>query len=255
MTRPSRNLVFLLAAAGALVGAGLTLPIGSYALALVDYVRSAGAVGVAVFVVAYAVATVLLLPGSVLTLAAGFVYGVAGGVAVVWVSAVLGASLAFLNGRFLARDWVQSRIERGERFSAIDQAVGRNGLKIVFLLRLSPVFPFTFLNYALGLTRVRFRDYVAASATGMLPGTLLYVYLGSTAKTAAALTSGAAVTGGPLTQVFFLAGLAATALVTVYVTRVARRALRASLSEQESIAVYASAPPQDEPAPAVQPKQ
>ena len=109
--------------------------------------------------------------------------------------------------------------------------MGQNGFKIVFLLRLSPVFPFALLNYMLGLTGVKLRDYVLASATGMLPGTLLYVYFGSTVQTAAKLTSSSTTASGPWGQVFFWGGLVATAIVTVVVTRVARRALADELGE------------------------
>jgi len=227
----TRNLVFLLVAAAALVVAGVTLPLGTYALELVDFIRGAGWLGVAVFVGAYVVATVLLLPGSVLTLAAGFVYGVGQGVAVVWVASVLGATAAFITGRFFARGWVESKFDRGRKFKAVDRAVGQNGFKIVFLLRLSPVFPFALLNYMLGLTGVKLRDFVLASATGMLPGTLLYVYFGSTVQTAAKLTSSSTTSSGPWGQVFFWGGLVATAIVTVVVTRVARRALADELAD------------------------
>ena len=106
------------------------------------------------------------------------------------------------------------------------------GFKIVLLTRLSPLFPFTLLNYAFGLTKVRFRDYVLASWIGMLPGTLMYVYLGSTVKELADVATGN-VAGGPERLVLFFVGLAATVVVTVYVTRLARRALRQAVPDAE----------------------
>ena len=137
---------------------------------------------------------------------------------------MLGATTAFLVGRTLLRGWIEKRITAYPRFQAIDRAVGREGFKIVFLLRLSPVFPFNLLNYALGLTNVRLWQYVLASWIGMLPGTLMYVYLGSALKSLADVAAGAPKGGTPQT-VFFVAGLVMTVVATVVVTRVARQAL------------------------------
>src|ERR1700716_412210 len=122
----------------------------------------------------------LVLPGSIITLAAGSLFGVVVGTAVVSLASVTGASLAFWLGRTLARGLVEKRLGRTRRFRALDRAVAVGGFKIVLLTRLSPLFPFSLLNYAFGLTKVRFRDYVLASWIGMLPGTVMYVYLGST---------------------------------------------------------------------------
>ena len=145
----------------------------------------------------------------------------------------MGASLAFWLGRTLARGLVEKRLAGNSRFNALDQAVAAGGFKIVLLTRLSPLFPFTLLNYAFGLTKVRFRDYVLASWIGMLPGTVMYVYLGSTVKELADVAAGK-VEGGPARLVLFFVGLAATVVVTVYVTRLARRALRQAVPEAET---------------------
>src|SRR5205823_5650362 len=195
-----------------------------------DGVAGLGAVGLLLFVLLYVAAAVLFLPGSVLTLGAGAVFGLARGVGLVWIGATLGATAAFLVGRYLARDWVARRIDGNPRFRAIDEAVAREGWKIVLLTRLSPVFPFNLLNYAFGLTRVSLRDYVLASAAGMLPGTAMYVYLGSLAGDLASAGSGRA-QRSPAEWALYGIGLVATIAVTVFVTRVARRALarRASL--------------------------
>jgi uncharacterized membrane protein YdjX (TVP38/TMEM64 family) len=144
-----------------------------------DWIGKLGPWGPVIFVSVYVVATVLFVPGSVLTLGAGAVFGVALGSVCVSISATLGATAAFLVGRYLARDAIARKIERNEKFAAIDRAVADEGWKIVFLTRLSPVFPFTLLNYAFGLTRVRLSHYVLASWIGMMPGTVMYVYLGS----------------------------------------------------------------------------
>src|SRR5512134_2247807 len=134
------------------------------------WVESLGVWGPVVFVLGYIVATVAFVPGSLLTLGAGAIFGLVQGTALVLAGATLGASAAFLVSRYLARDAVERRLAGNARFAAIDRAVGAQGRKIVLLLRLSPVFPFNLLNYALGLTRVSLADY-ALAAFGMLPGT------------------------------------------------------------------------------------
>lgn len=183
-----------------------------------------------VFVAAYMLATVLLIPGSVLTLGAGAVFGLGWGLVWVTLGANLGAQVAFLIGRHLARNWVAGKIENRPAFRAIDQAVGKEGWKIVGLTRLSPAFPFTFLNYAFGLTRVSFQHYAFATFFGMMPGTVLYVYLGALAQ--AGITS----EGRTLGQwALLIVGLLATLAVTVFVTRVARRALTRKVEPASTI--------------------
>jgi uncharacterized membrane protein YdjX (TVP38/TMEM64 family) len=187
---------------------------------LLDRVAGFGFWAPLVFVSVYVVATVFLIPGSVLTLGAGAVFGLGWGLVWVTLGANLGAQSAFLVGRYLARDWVARKIESRPAFRAIDQAVADEGWKIVLLTRLSPVFPFTFLNYALGLTRVRFRHYAPATFFGMMPGTVLYVYLGALAR--------AGVQGGGRTPgqwVLLVVGLLATLVVTVFIARLSLRAL------------------------------
>jgi uncharacterized membrane protein YdjX (TVP38/TMEM64 family) len=190
-----------------------------------DWASRNGAVGALVFVLGYVAAAVALVPGSLLTIAAGTIFGLARGTALVFVAATLGASAAFLVSRYLARPLVERRLAGNARFASIDRAVGQEGRKIVFLLRLSPVFPFNLLNYALGLTNVRFRDYVLASV-GMLPATLLYVYYGQILGDVARLATGTRIPRGPEYYVLLGIGLLATIGVTVLVTRTARRALR-----------------------------
>lgn len=189
-----------------------------------EWIRGLGPWGPVIFCGLYVLACVLLLPGSVLSLGAGAVFGLAMGIPVVSISATLGATAAFLVGRYVARGWVERTIAANPRFQAIDAAVAREGWKIVGLLRLSPVVPFNLLNYAFGVTRVRLRDYVVASWAGMLPGVLLYVYLGSLAGDLA-IGAAAGRTRTPAEWAFYAVGLLATVAVTVYVTRIARAAL------------------------------
>jgi uncharacterized membrane protein YdjX (TVP38/TMEM64 family) len=214
-----------LAAAGLVALLLLGRYAGGYLPAFAAWVDDLGVWGPIVFTVGYATAVVAFVPGSILTLAAGAVFGLLKGTVTVFVAATVGASLAFLVSRHVARSAIEKRLAGNDRFAAIDRAVGAEGRKIVFLLRLSPVFPFNLLNYALGLTRVRFADYVVASL-GMLPGTLLYVYYGKLAGDVAALAGGAAVEKNLGYYAVLLLGLVATVVVTTLVTRIARRALR-----------------------------
>ncbi len=197
-----------------------------------DAVRNLGPWAAIGFIGLYALAAVLWVPGSILTLASGAIFGLAKGTAFTLVGATLGASLAFLVSRYVARGLLERRIGSDPRLKSVDEAIGREGGKLVFLLRLSPVFPFNLMNYALGLTSVRFRDYVVASAVGMAPGTFMYVYAGYAAGQVARSAAGAG-ERGPGGYVALAVGLAATVAVTIFVTRIARRALKEASEPME----------------------
>ncbi|GIW44948.1 MAG: hypothetical protein KatS3mg077_2230 [Candidatus Binatia bacterium] len=214
-------------------------------LGLVEWIRHAGWMGLVVFIIVYVAATVLFVPGAILTLGAGFAYGVVLGSLAVLIAANLGAILAFWLGRTVARDWVAARVQSNPRFAAIDRAVGHEGFKIVLLTRLSPVFPFNLLNYAFGVTSVRASDYVIGSALGMFPGTVMYVYAGSLITSATQLASGQAPASQAQTAFYFF-GFAATLVVTLYITRLARRALAAITEESAFPESGAPARPQPE---------
>ncbi|RMG88917.1 MAG: TVP38/TMEM64 family protein [Candidatus Dadabacteria bacterium] len=199
-------------------------PVQERLVAALDWIDRMGPAGVVVYVVLYVAATVFFVPGSVITLGAGAIYGVIEGTAIVSVASTLGATAAFVIGRYLARDWVARKIEGNPRFRAVDDAVAREGWKIVLLTRLSPVFPFNLLNYAYGLTQVSLRHYFFTSWIGMLPGTAMYVYIGSLAGDLARLGAGGR-TRTPAEWILYGVGLVATVAVTVYVTRIARAAL------------------------------
>ncbi len=190
-----------------------------------DRIRGLGPLGPLVFIAIYVAAAVALVPGSILTLAAGALFGVLWGTIYVSIAATVAATIAFLIGRYFARDWVAARLERYPKFSAVDRAVARGGWKIVGLTRLSPVFPYVFLNYAFGLTAVRLSDYIWASWLGMLPGTAMYVYIGSFGGELARASAG---THGrsTLEWALYVLGLAATIAVAVYASRLASRELR-----------------------------
>jgi uncharacterized membrane protein YdjX (TVP38/TMEM64 family) len=189
-----------------------------------EWVQGIGPWGPVLFAAAYVPAAVLFVPGSLLTLGAGFVFGLAKGTVVVSLGSTAGAAAAFVVARSLAHDWVARRLARRPILTAIGRAVEIEGFRIVLLTRLSPVLPFNLLNYAFGLTAVPFRTYVLASWIGMLPGTIMYVYLGSAAKSVAALMSGETPRSAGQ-SILFVLGLAATVAATVLVTRRARRAL------------------------------
>lgn len=199
-----------------------------YIPAFAAWIESLGALGAAAFMAGYVVATVGLVPGSLLTLAAGALFGLVRGTLFVFIAASVGATAAFLISRYLARSAVLRRLGGEPRFRALDAAIAREGRKIVLLIRLSPVFPFNVTNYALGLTSVRLRDYVIACA-GMLPGTVLYVYYGRLIGDVARAVSGARVEHGAAYWVVLVVGLIATLLVTLVITRAARQALRSSV--------------------------
>jgi len=209
-----------LAAAAALIAAAYYFHLQDRLKQVVDWIGQLGPWGPIIFIAIYILATVLFIPGSVLTLGAGAVFGVVWGSVYVSIASTLGATAAFLVGRYLARDAIARKIEGNESFAAIDKAVAGEGWKIVGLTRLSPVFPFTLLNYAFGLTQVKLWHYMLASWIGMLPGTIMYVYLGSLAQAA---TGERERTTGE--WVLYGVGLLATVVVTIFVTRVAKKAL------------------------------
>ena len=194
-----------------------------------QWVDDLGAIAPIAFMLIYIVATVAFLPGSVLTLGAGVLFGVIQGSIYVFFGATIGATLAFLVGRYLARGWISQKIEGNQKFNAIDKAVGKEGLKIVLLTRLSPIFPFNLLNYGLGVTGVSLKDYVIGSV-GMIPGTIMYVYIGSLAGSIATIGSESQPDANPIAQwTIRIIGFIATVAVTLYVTKIARKALDESI--------------------------
>ena len=207
-----------------MLAAAWFLPVKPWLGAALTWAASHREPAALVFIALYVLATVCLIPGLILTLAGGAIFGLARGVALVSAGSLLGASAAFFIGRTFARKWTQQRIAAWPRFRALDGALGERGFWIVLLTRLSPLFPFNLLNYAYGVTAVRPRDYIAASWLGMLPATVLYVYAGSAAANLAQALSGRVRTGKSAT-VLLVVGLAATVAVTALVTRVARRRL------------------------------
>lgn len=203
------------------------LPIGQAIEGMKGWVAGLGIWGPVVLVLLYVVATVLFVPGTILSLAAGAMFGLVVGTIAVSIGSTLGASLAFLIARYLARQKIAVMADRNPTFGAIDRAIAEGGWKIVALLRLSPAIPFNLQNYLYGLTPIRFWPYVLTSWLAMLPGTFLYIYLGHV--TGAAVGADRART--PAEWVMLAVGLLATAAVTVYITWLARRKLQEQMKE------------------------
>jgi uncharacterized membrane protein YdjX (TVP38/TMEM64 family) len=220
--------VLLIATILALFLAMKLLPVQQWLRSFNEWVGHLGVAGIFIFVGVYAVATVLLAPGAILTIGAGFGFGLWKGFLAVSAGATVGASLAFLVARFIARDKIEAIAQRNDKFRKIDSAIADRGAKLIFLLRLSPVIPFNLSNYFYGLTGVRFWPYVLASWIGMMPGTFLYVYIGTAGKAAvAAAAGGEAVKHGWQYWTFLSVGFAATIIATMWVTKIARGALQA----------------------------
>ena len=194
-------------------------------LGIVARIRDLGAIAPIAFVLVYSVAVVALIPASLLTIAAGAVFGLLRGTLYALTGAIIGSTAAFLLGRHAFRRIVSRRLATMPRFSAVERAVSTQGRRIVFFLRLSPLVPFNFLNYALGLTTISLTDFLVASV-GMIPGTMVYAYGGKVTGEALALAGQAQVPKNASYYVLLLAGLAATVAATTVVTRTARRALR-----------------------------
>ncbi|PMB03241.1 TVP38/TMEM64 family protein [Fischerella thermalis CCMEE 5328] len=229
--KPKLKLVLLSCLAVSLIIAAKQLNIQGWLQTSITWIESLGSWGAIAFIIIYNIATLLFIPGSLLTLKGGCLFGVVWGSIYVLIAATIGATFAFIIGRYLTRDWVCRQLEKHPKFKAIDQAVAKQGFKIVFLTRLSPIFPFNLLNYAFGITQVSLKDYILGSI-GMIPGTVMYVYIGSLATDLAMIsthhqpTTAETEIGKWLIQII---GLTATVLVTIYVTRIAQKALQKSV--------------------------
>jgi uncharacterized membrane protein YdjX (TVP38/TMEM64 family) len=226
-----RVIVAALLLLAAVVALAAGWPLGSWIAGAADWSQRHREAAAALFVAVYVLAAVLVVPGSILTLASGYLFGLPLGVALTSVGSLLGAAAAFAVGRWVARDWVEQRIATRPHFRALDAAMHHDGFLIMLLARLSPLIPYNLLNYGLSITAARFRDYVLASWIGMLPAITLYVYTGSLAKSLTTLTSA---DGAPTWAVDSLLaiGFAATAALTTLIARRATRILRERLATE-----------------------
>jgi uncharacterized membrane protein YdjX (TVP38/TMEM64 family) len=217
---PVRWIVLVVAVVGLAVAVRL-LPVTDWLRAFQSWVAHQGAWGGVLYGAVYVVAALLFVPGSVLTIGAGLVFGLAWGTVIVSVASTAAAALAFLIARYVARGRVERLAKHNDRFGAIDHAIREKGWRVIALLRLSPLVPFSIGNYLYGLTPVAFGPYVLASWIAMMPATVLYVWIGAAGKAAAEKGH----TRSPLEWALLGAGLLATLVVTVMITRAARRQL------------------------------
>jgi uncharacterized membrane protein YdjX (TVP38/TMEM64 family) len=231
-TIPNRRPLILLVTLLAVLTVVALSPIRAWLEVALQWVHGHPHAAWLAFVLTYTAAAVLAVPSSILTLGAGFVFGLAAGVLLVSIGSIVGAASAFLVARHCVRDWLAARISHLPRFRALDAATRQDGFLIVLLARLSPLLPFNLMNYGLGITNVSFRDFVVASWIGMLPVTILYVYMGSLAKNITELTSG--MERGHVGTLLLVAGLVATVALTIVVTRKASRTLAYHLATETS---------------------
>ena len=220
--------LLLLLAAGLCL---LFLPWAEWLGYFLTWVDSLGIWGPILLAEMYVFCTILFVPGSILTIGAGFAFqSVWIGTIAVSVGSTIGCICAFLFGNTLVRGWVETKVTKYEVFGAIDTAITQKGWLIVLLLRLSPVIPFNLLNYGLGLTKVGLIEYSLCSWLGMLPATVVYVYIGTTLSDLAQIISGD-IDRDPLTISLFCVGLIATIIALVIVTYFAGKQIKKVLAD------------------------
>ncbi len=206
--------------------AALLLPVRQYLLTVLQWLQSLGPVGAVVLIILYVAACLLFLPVWMITVSAGFLYGLGWGTTIMFAGALAGAAAAFMTGRTLARAWIAQKIRGNTTFTKIDHAIERQGFRLVFFMRLSPVFPFSLMNYALGITKVPFWPYIWGTALGMLPGSVMYVYFGTAARSLTAIAAGQASRHGAGREMIFWMGLTATMVAVFVITRIAQKSLK-----------------------------
>jgi uncharacterized membrane protein YdjX (TVP38/TMEM64 family) len=196
------------------------LPVSTWLRTFQTYVRGLGALGYVVYIAVYAICVVAFVPASILTLGAGAIFGFAGGTIVVVIGATIGATLAFLLARTVMRKRIETMTATNAKFRALDRAIASEGMKIVFLVRLAVVFPFTYINYAFGLTAIPLWRYVLATFLGIIPATAAFVFASSAAANAATGQTSA------ITRIVYIAGGAIAIIVSVLIGRIATRAIK-----------------------------
>lgn len=218
------KIIAFLALAAALVLAAKYFGVQEWLQAILQRIDALGGWAPLAYVLFYAVACLFAVPGSLLTLSGGFLFGLAAGSLYVSIGSTLGATLTFLVGRHLVRGWIIEKLGSNLKFRAIDEAVAREGWRIVLLVRLCPIFPFPVTNYGFGITRVSLKEYVLATWVGMLPATVVLVYIGSLASSLANLGAGGRART-PVEWALYAVGLVMAVVLTIYITRIAKRAL------------------------------
>ncbi len=203
-----------------LLAAWFVLPVDEWLARFAAFADGLGWPGILMLSAAYVLGTVLLVPGFPMTLAAAVAYGW-GALAICFFGGLLAASISFFIARFLARGFVQRMLQRRPVLKAVDEVAGEDGFMTILLARLTPITPFAFENYAFGVTAVRFWPFLLGSALGIVPGTIMNVWIGVIGRTAA--TGEASLANWLLLGI----GFAATVILTVWMTRKAKRKLAA----------------------------
>jgi uncharacterized membrane protein YdjX (TVP38/TMEM64 family) len=215
-------MTLLLLAIAAVVVVIRVLPVGDWLRSVQLYVQGLGALGYVLYIAVYAICVVAFVPASILTLGAGAIFGYVGGTIVVVIGATIGASLAFLLGRTIMRKRIEKMAADSRKFRALDQAIAADGMKIVFLVRLAVVFPFTWVNYVFGLTAIPFWRYVVATFFGIIPATAAFVFASSAAANATTSTSSS------ITKFVYVSGAVLAIVVSILIGRIATRAIRSA---------------------------
>ena len=196
------------------------LPVATWLRHFQTYVRGLGALGYVVYALIYALCVVSLVPASILTLGAGAIFGFVGGTIVVVIGATLGATLAFLLARTVLRKRVEAWTSKNKKFRALDAAIAKQGGRIVLLVRLAVVFPFTYVNYAFGLTAIKLPAYILATFAGIIPATAAFVFA-SSAATRAATTPAT-----NITRIVYISGAIAAIVASIVIGRIATNAIK-----------------------------
>lgn len=221
--RPAARWTLLAIAVVAIAAAGKLLPLVLWITDFGAWVTGLGPAGIALYIAVYVLVAVLLLPAWLMTIGAGFLFGLVPGLTIVMAGSTAGCAASFLIARNLAREHIVRKAAGNAKFAALDREIGKKGWKIVFLLRLSAVVPYVWSNYVYGLTSIRFWPYIAASFFGMLPLNFLYTSLGVAARKAGGI--GDTPPPGPWGIAIFVVGALLTAGVTIWVARMTRQAL------------------------------
>ena len=228
------TIISVLAILAALTTLIAILPIRHYIIIVLTWTRELGPLGPLAIIALYLITCVLFLPRSIVSLGAGFLFSVGTGLATVSIGSTLGACAAFLVGRTLVRKWLFQKVSGSLIFNAVNQATMRQGFRFILLTRLNFILPFSMLNYVSSLTSISLWKFALASFIGMLPGSIVYVYLGQAAGSLLKAVTGN-IQQTPAQQLLFWIGLAITLIVSILVTLYARRALRAAIKEQKNI--------------------
>lgn len=192
------------------------LPIAQWLESFKAWVQNAGALGYVLYALVYVVCCVLLIPALALTLGAGAIFGFAAGSVLVLISATLGATSAFLLARTVLRHRVERVTSNSPKFRALDRAITREGTKIMWLVRLSGFPPFTWVNYAFGLTGIRLMPFIVTTFFGIIPGTLAFTWAGA---------AGAAALTGTGNRILLIVTAGGAILVSVFIARIALQAI------------------------------